>query len=94
MLQLCVTHSCRPRNHLTTVEHSHCLRELQAFLPAVNKICYTATSQAMAQAKPSQSQPLWLGLRILKAKATQSQAKATGFQAKPSQNITTSHQSV
>jgi hypothetical protein len=41
-------------------------------------IYYTATSQGMAQAKPSQSQ----------AKATQSQAKASGFQAKPSQNIT------
>jgi len=42
----------------------------------------------MAQAKPSQSQGTWLGLEILEAKATQSQAKATGFQAKPSQNIT------
>jgi hypothetical protein len=27
---------------------------------------------------------------MLEAKATQSQAKASGFQAKPSQNITTS----
>jgi hypothetical protein len=38
--------------------------------------------------KPSQSQSPWLGLEILEAKATQSQAKATGFWAKPSQNIT------
>jgi hypothetical protein len=27
-----------------------------ACLPAVHRICHTATSQAMAQAKPSQSQ--------------------------------------
>jgi hypothetical protein len=31
---------------------------------------------------------LLLGLRIREAKATQSQAKATGFRAKPSQHIT------
>jgi hypothetical protein len=43
-----------------------------------------------AKPKPGQSQGTWLGLEILEAKATQSQAKATGFQAKPSQNITTS----
>src|ERR1700734_697332 len=73
---------------LTTAMHPSVLWELQACLPAVHRICDTATSQAMAQAKPSQSQPLWLGLRILEAKATQSQAKATGFLAKPSQNIT------
>src|SRR5882762_8476581 len=41
-----------------------------------------------AKPKPGQSQRLWLGLRIPEAKATQSQAKASGFQAKPSQNIT------
>jgi hypothetical protein len=41
-----------------------------------------------AKPKPGQSQCLWLGLRISEAKATQSQAKAGGFQAKPSQNIT------
>jgi hypothetical protein len=42
-----------------------------------------------AKPKPGQSRHLWLGLRISEAKATQSQAKASGFQAKPSQNITT-----
>src|SRR5882757_2250439 len=42
-----------------------------------------------AKPKPGQSRRLWLGLRIPEAKATQSQAKASGFQAKPSQNITT-----
>src|SRR5882762_9450548 len=41
-----------------------------------------------AKPKPGQSQRIWLGLRIPEAKATQSQAKASGFQAKPSQNIT------
>ena len=41
-----------------------------------------------AKPKPGPSQGTWLGLEILEAKATQSQAKATGFQAKPSQNIT------
>jgi len=41
-----------------------------------------------AKPKPGQSRRLWLGLRIPEAKATQSQAKASGFQAKPSQNIT------
>jgi hypothetical protein len=38
--------------------------------------------------KPSQSPHSWLGLWILEAKATLSQAKAIGFRAKPSQNIT------
>jgi hypothetical protein len=49
----------------------------------------TATSQTMhgsgqAKPKPGQSQHLWLGLKIL-------EAKASGFQAKPSQNITRPH---
>jgi len=46
-----------------------------------------------AKPKPGQSRRLWLGLRIPEAKATQSQAKASGFQAKPSQNITSSDSS-
>jgi hypothetical protein len=44
--------------------------------------------QAKSQAKGKVLAWSWLGLRILEAKATQSQAKASGFWAKPSQNIT------
>jgi hypothetical protein len=49
-------------------------------------------TKAMAPAKPSQGQAmfewLWPGLVFSEAKATSSQAKASGFRAKPGQNIT------
>ena len=49
---------------------------------------FSGHGSGQAKPKPGQSQHLRLGLRISEAKATQSQAKAIGFRAKPSQNIT------
>jgi hypothetical protein len=49
---------------------------------------FQSPGPGQAKPKPSQSQCLWLGLEYREAKATSGQAKASGFQAKPSQNKT------
>src|SRR6266481_10052613 len=100
MSQLCVKHGCCLSS---CFNYSNAL---PTFLGALGlSPCSTydlshchliSHGSGQAKPKPGQSQPLWLGLRILEAKATQSQAKAIGFQAKPSQNITSrsNHQCV
>jgi hypothetical protein len=67
MLQLCINRGCC---HSSCFNYSNALQVFFGSPRLVHMICHTATSQVMAQARPRQSQPLWLGLRILEAKAT------------------------